>query len=54
MATEARNNNIAAIQNITSAANYLGNSIKFPYAKPEEMEVLKKATNNIYIGTPVT
>jgi len=47
MATEARNNFIAASQNITSAQRYLQN-ITFPYCKPEEVTTLNRATNNIY------
>ena len=47
MATEARNNLVAAAQNITSAQKYL-NTIQFPYCKPEEIDTLTRATNNIY------
>ena len=48
MATEARNNLIAAAQNITSAQRYL-NNIKFPYCEPAEIETLNRACQNIYI-----
>ena len=47
MATEARNNLVAANQNITSAQKYL-HTIQFPYCKPDEMDTLARATNNIY------
>jgi len=47
LATEARNNLVAASQNITNAHKYL-NNIEFPYCKPDEMETLNNATNNIY------
>lgn len=47
MATEARNNIIAAAQNITSAKRYL-NTIQFPYCKPEEVKVLETAAGRIY------
>ena len=47
MATECRNNLVAASQNITSAQKYL-HTIEFPYVKPAEVETLNKATNNIY------
>ena len=47
MATEVRNNLIAANQNITSAQRYL-HTIQFPYCTAEEMATLNKATNNIY------
>lgn len=48
IATEARNNLIAAIQNLQSCQKYLDN-IDFPYCKPKEVTTLEKATNNIYI-----
>jgi len=47
VATEARNNVIAAAQNITSAKRYL-NTIDFPYCKPEEVKVLENAAAHIY------
>ncbi len=47
MATEVRNNLVAANQNITSAQRYL-HTIQFPYCKREELTTLTKATNNIY------
>ncbi|ELT99416.1 hypothetical protein CAPTEDRAFT_168266 [Capitella teleta] len=47
MATETRNNVIAASQNITSAHRYL-QTIEFPYCKQPEMETLNRAVNNIY------
>lgn len=47
MATETRNNLIAANQNITSAQRYLA-TIQFPYCKQDEMQTLTRATNNIY------
>lgn len=50
VATEVRNNNIAAIANIRSCARYLGDKIQFPYCKEEEMQTLERATQNIYIG----
>lgn len=46
-ATEARNNLIAAQQNVNSTQKYLSN-ITFPYCTPPEMMTLNKATNNIY------
>ncbi|XP_056002664.1 uncharacterized protein LOC125661515 [Ostrea edulis] len=48
IATEVRNNQIAAIQNLRSCQTYLDN-IDFPYCKPTEVQTLEKATNNIYI-----
>lgn len=48
IATEARNNLIAAIQNLQSCQKYLDN-IDFPYCKPNEVQTLEKATNNIYV-----
>ncbi|XP_005112171.1 uncharacterized protein LOC101858150 isoform X2 [Aplysia californica] len=48
LATETRNNLIAAMANITSAKRYL-NNIKFPYCETEEMNTLDKACRNIYI-----
>jgi hypothetical protein len=48
IATEVRNNEIAAIQNLRSCQNYLDN-IEFPYCKPTEVSTLEKATNNIYV-----
>lgn len=47
VATEVRNNNIAAIQNVNSTQRFL-NTIEFPYCKPSEMETLTRATTNIY------
>ncbi|XP_052786839.1 uncharacterized protein LOC128222078 isoform X2 [Mya arenaria] len=49
MATEARNNNVAAVQNLEACARYLGTSIEFPYCKPQELQTLTLATQNIYI-----
>ncbi|GFN93200.1 hypothetical protein PoB_001970600 [Plakobranchus ocellatus] len=48
LATETRNNLIAASQNIMSAKRYL-NNIKFPYCETEEMATLDRACSNIYI-----
>ncbi|ESO90962.1 hypothetical protein LOTGIDRAFT_122423, partial [Lottia gigantea] len=48
MATECRNNLIAASQNITSAQRYLSN-IKFPYCERSEIDTLNRACNNIYV-----
>ncbi|KAL5019966.1 hypothetical protein ScPMuIL_002858 [Solemya velum] len=48
VATEVRNNLIAAAQNITNAQRYLSN-IEFPYCKPNEIDTLQKAFTNIYI-----
>ncbi|KAI8785889.1 reticulocyte-binding protein PFD0110w isoform X1 [Biomphalaria glabrata] len=48
LATETRNNLIAASQNIMTAKRYL-NNIKFPYCEPEEIDTLNRATGNIYI-----
>jgi len=48
LATETRNNLIAAMANITSAKRYL-NNIRFPYCETEEMNTLDKACRNIYI-----
>ncbi|XP_052215360.1 uncharacterized protein LOC127834460 isoform X1 [Dreissena polymorpha] len=45
--TEVRNNLVAAIQNMQSTQRYL-ETIEFPYCKPQEVETLTKATNNIY------
>ncbi|KAK7475332.1 hypothetical protein BaRGS_00033408, partial [Batillaria attramentaria] len=53
MATEARNNLIAAAQNITSAQRYL-NNIKFPYCEPSEIKTLERACQNIYIDMQST
>lgn len=47
LATEARNNLVAANQNITSAQRYL-HTITFPYCKRAEMDTLHRATSNIY------
>jgi len=47
MATEVRNNLVAANQNIMSAKRYL-DSVQFPYCNPNEMATLTKATMNIY------
>ncbi|XP_067942320.1 axoneme-associated protein mst101(2)-like isoform X2 [Watersipora subatra] len=47
VATEARNNIVAAAQNITSAKRYL-NTIEFPYCKPAEVAVLEKAAAHVY------
>ncbi|XP_053387100.1 uncharacterized protein LOC123542084 isoform X5 [Mercenaria mercenaria] len=49
VATETRNNNIAAIQNTRSCTRYLGDKIEFPYCKEEEMCTMERATQNIYI-----
>lgn len=49
MATEVRNNLVAAIQNVNGTQRYL-NTIDFPYCKPQEMETLKRAVDNIYTG----
>ncbi|CAG5130832.1 unnamed protein product [Candidula unifasciata] len=48
LATETRNNLIAASQNIMNAKRYL-NNIKFPYCEPEEIATLNKACSNIYV-----
>jgi len=48
LATETRNNIIAAMANITSAKRYL-NNIRFPYCETEEIATLDKACRNIYI-----
>ncbi|BFZ25738.1 hypothetical protein BsWGS_28777 [Bradybaena similaris] len=48
LATETRNNLIAASQNIMNAKRYL-NNIKFPYCEPEEIATLDKACSNIYV-----
>lgn len=53
LATEVRNNLIAAIQNVTGTQKYL-NTIEFPYCKPAEVETLKKATANIYADMATT
>ena len=47
LATETRNNVVAANQNLVSAQRYLNNII-FPYCKPAELETLQRASNNIY------
>ncbi|OWF52754.1 uncharacterized protein LOC110447357 isoform X2 [Mizuhopecten yessoensis] len=46
-ATKARNNLIAAIQNIQSTQKYLDN-ITFPYCDQKEIVTLEKAMNNMY------
>ncbi|XP_041356021.1 serine/threonine-protein kinase dst2-like [Gigantopelta aegis] len=48
IATETRNNLIAASQNMTSAQRYLA-PIQFPYCQPAEIETLDRACKNIYI-----
>ncbi|KAK7096272.1 M protein, serotype 2.1-like [Littorina saxatilis] len=48
VATESRNNIIAAAQNITSAQRYL-NNIKFPYCEQAEIATLNRACQNLYI-----
>ncbi|KAH9509685.1 hypothetical protein Btru_044242 [Bulinus truncatus] len=48
LATETRNNLIAASQNIMTAKRYL-NNINFPYCEPEEINTLNRATANIYV-----
>lgn len=50
VATETRNNNIAAMANIRSCDRYLGDRIQFPYCKEDEMKTLERATENVYIG----
>lgn len=52
MATECRNNLVAASQNVTSAQKYL-HTIEFPYVKPDELMTLNRATNNIYTDMQV-
>lgn len=47
LATECRNNLIAAKQNVDSTQRYL-DTIKFPYCEPAEMVTLGRATDNIY------
>ncbi|KAF6039638.1 hypothetical protein EB796_002056 [Bugula neritina] len=47
VATEARNNVVAACQNITSARRYLS-TIEFPYCKPPEVKVLETAASHVY------
>ncbi|XP_782060.3 formin-like protein 6 isoform X2 [Strongylocentrotus purpuratus] len=46
-AAEARNNLVAAAQNIKTSQQYL-NTIKFPYCTPDEIETLNKAIANIF------
>lgn len=46
-AAEARNNFVAAAQNITTAQQYL-NTIKFPYCTPDEIDTMNKAIANIF------
>lgn len=46
-ATEARNNFIAASQNLKSCQKYLSN-IQFPYVKPQEVITLDRAIEHIY------
>ncbi|VDI35202.1 Hypothetical predicted protein [Mytilus galloprovincialis] len=53
MATEARNNLSAAIQNLQNTQKYLSN-IQFPYCKEDEIKTLQKATANVYIDMMTT
>ncbi|XP_072020564.1 uncharacterized protein [Amphiura filiformis] len=46
-AAEARNNFVAALQNIASAQSYLS-TIKFPYCTPSEMQTLNLAITHIF------
>ena len=48
LATEARNNLYAAIQNLQNTQKYLSN-IEFPYCKEDEIKTLQKAAANVYI-----
>ncbi|PVD36402.1 hypothetical protein C0Q70_03385 [Pomacea canaliculata] len=48
MATEVRNNLIAASSNIVNAKRYL-NNIRFPYCEPGEIATLQRACNNVYV-----
>ncbi|KAK3597898.1 hypothetical protein CHS0354_042235 [Potamilus streckersoni] len=48
IATEVRNNLVAAGQNLANCQRYLSN-IEFPYCKPPEIDTLNKAANNIYV-----
>ena len=47
LATEARNNLVAASQNLKSCQKYLSN-ISFPYVKPQEVVTLDRAIEHIY------
>ncbi|XP_076439014.1 uncharacterized protein LOC143277922 isoform X2 [Babylonia areolata] len=47
LATETRNNIIAAAQNITAAQGYL-NNIKFPYCEKEEIKTLNRACEHVF------
>ncbi|XP_066270191.1 FK506-binding protein 5-like isoform X1 [Branchiostoma lanceolatum] len=47
MAAEARNNFVAASQNISGAQKYL-NTITFPYCTPQEVNTLNSAINHIF------
>ncbi|KAI8503134.1 hypothetical protein Bbelb_189550 [Branchiostoma belcheri] len=47
MVAEARNNFVAASQNITGAQKYL-NTITFPYCTPQEVNTLNSAINHIF------
>ncbi len=47
MASEVRNNLVAAAQNITGAQRYLSN-VEFPYCAPAEVDTLNKATSYIF------
>lgn len=53
VATEVRNNVIAASQNLGSTQQYLCH-ITFPYCKPDEVETLEKACANIYTDMRTT
>ncbi|XP_037090419.1 uncharacterized protein LOC119110622 isoform X1 [Pollicipes pollicipes] len=47
MAAEARNNLVAASQNIEGAHRYLSN-VEFPYCNPDEVDTLNKATSYVF------
>lgn len=49
VATEARNNNVAAIANVRSCQRYLGDKTQFPYCKEYEMSTLFRATEHCYL-----
>lgn len=53
IATEARNNLYAAIQNLQNTQKYLSN-IEFPYCKEDEIKTLQKAAANVYIDMMTT
>ena len=52
IASETRNNLVAASQNIQGAQRYLSN-VQFPYCAPSEVETLNKVRKYIFILLPL-